>query len=99
MLSMLRGSSKVEEAVECYQRAANMFKMAKNWSSAGSAFYEAAELHAKAGSRHDAATNYVDAANCFKKTVINGIGDRDFAMYSMPRNTNYVHCVRFCRGN
>lgn len=44
-----------------------MFKMAKNWSSAGSAFYEAAELHAKAGNRHDAATNYVDAANCFKK--------------------------------
>ncbi|CAD1480873.1 unnamed protein product, partial [Heterotrigona itama] len=65
------GSSKVEEAVECYQRAANMFKMAKNWSSAGSAFYEAAELHVKAGSRHDAANNYVDAANCFKKTVIN----------------------------
>lgn len=50
-----------------------MFKMAKNWSSAGSAFYEAAELHAKAGNRHDAATNYVDAANCFKKSNINGI--------------------------
>ncbi|KAG9435840.1 soluble NSF attachment protein [Apis mellifera carnica] len=62
---------KFEEAVECYQRAANMFKMAKNWSSAGSAFYEAAELHAKAGNRHDAATNYVDAANCFKKSNIN----------------------------
>lgn len=46
--------------------------MAKNWSSAGSTFYEAAELHAKAGSRHDAATNYVDAANSFKKSDING---------------------------
>ncbi|XP_076168347.1 alpha-soluble NSF attachment protein [Ptiloglossa arizonensis] len=69
--SLFRGSSKVEEAVECYQRAANMFKMAKKWSSAGSAFYEAAELHGKAGSRHDAANNYVDAANCFKKSNIN----------------------------
>jgi alpha-soluble NSF attachment protein len=50
-----------------------MFKMAKKWSSAGKAFYEAADLHAKAGSRHDAANNYVDAANCFKKSDTNGI--------------------------
>ncbi|KAK7870841.1 hypothetical protein R5R35_014425 [Gryllus longicercus] len=66
--SLFGGSSKVEEAVECYQRAANMFKMAKKWGSAGQAFTHAAELHGKAGSRHDAATNYVDAANCFKKS-------------------------------
>ena len=62
----------MEEAVECYQRAANMFKMAKKWAAAGSAFCEAATLHSKAGSRHDAATNYVDAANCYKKTDVNG---------------------------
>lgn len=62
----------MEEAVECYQRAANMFKMAKKWASAGAAFCEAATLHSKAGSRHDAATNYVDAANCYKKTDPNG---------------------------
>ncbi|EEB20034.1 Soluble NSF attachment protein, putative [Pediculus humanus corporis] len=66
--SLFGGSSKVEEAVECYTRAANMFKMAKKWGQAGSAFCEAASLHAKAGSRHDAATNYVDAANCYKKS-------------------------------
>lgn len=42
--------------------------MAKNWSQAGKAFCEAANLHSKAGSRHDAATNYVDASNCYKKT-------------------------------
>lgn len=46
--------------------------MAKNWSQAGSAFCEAANLHLKAGSRHDAATNYVDAANCYKKGEIEG---------------------------
>lgn len=44
-----------------------MFKMGKNWQRAGQAFCSAANLHAQAGSRHDAATNYVDASNCFKK--------------------------------
>lgn len=62
----------MEDAVECYQRAANLFKMAKKWTEAGSAFCEAANLHAKAGSRHDAASNYVDAANSYKKADING---------------------------
>lgn len=65
------GSSKVEEAVECYQRAGNMFKMAKKWNEAGKAFVEAANLHSKADSKHDAATNYVDAANCYKKADAN----------------------------
>lgn len=57
----------MDDAVECYQHAANLFKMAKKWSQAGKAFSEAANLHAKAGSRHDAATNFVDASNCYKK--------------------------------
>lgn len=65
--SLFGGNSKVDDAVDCYQRAANMFKMSKKWSEAGSAFCVAADLHSKAGSRHDAATNYVDAANCYKK--------------------------------
>lgn len=62
------GSNRLDDAVECYQRAANLFKMSKNWSQAGKAFCEAANLHSKAGSRHDAATNFVDASNCYKKT-------------------------------
>lgn len=66
------GSSRIEDAVDCYQRAANLFKMAKNWNSAGSAFSEAAILHLRSGARHDAATNFVDAANCYKKQDING---------------------------
>ncbi|KAF6212322.1 hypothetical protein GE061_012844 [Apolygus lucorum] len=65
------GSSKVDEAIECYTRAANMFKMAKKWGNAGNAFCEAANLHGKVGSRHDAASNYVDAANCYKKSDTN----------------------------
>lgn len=63
------GSNKIEDAIECYQRAANMFKMAKKWAQAGSAFYEAALLHGKNNSRHDAANNFVDASNCYKKVI------------------------------
>uniref|UniRef100_A0A9L0ITW5 NSF attachment protein alpha n=1 Tax=Equus asinus TaxID=9793 RepID=A0A9L0ITW5_EQUAS len=61
------GSSKVEEACEIYARAANMFKMAKNWSAAGNAFCQAAQLHLQLQSKHDAATCFVDAGNAFKK--------------------------------
>ncbi|XP_069765134.1 alpha-soluble NSF attachment protein isoform X2 [Narcine bancroftii] len=63
-----RGSSKLEEACELYVRAANMFKMAKNWSAAGNSFCESAKLHLRLQSKHDAATNFVDAGNAFKKT-------------------------------
>lgn len=66
--SLFGGSSKVEDACELYHRAANAFKMAKKWTAAASAYCEAAELHLKSGSRHDAATAYIDAGNCYKKT-------------------------------
>nr|DBA20657.1 TPA: hypothetical protein GDO54_017417 [Pyxicephalus adspersus] len=62
------GSSKVEEACDLYARAANMFKMVKNWSAAGNAFCQAAQLHLQVQSKHDAATNFVDAGNAFKKS-------------------------------
>uniref|UniRef100_A0A674HN66 NSF attachment protein alpha n=1 Tax=Taeniopygia guttata TaxID=59729 RepID=A0A674HN66_TAEGU len=52
-----RGSSRLEEACECYTRAANLFKMAKNWS----------RLQLQLQSKHEAASNFVDAANAFKK--------------------------------
>lgn len=61
------GQSKQDEALECYGRAANLFKMAKKWAQAGNTFITVAQHHAKLGNKHDAATNYVDAANCFKK--------------------------------
>ncbi|XP_041982882.1 alpha-soluble NSF attachment protein [Aricia agestis] len=65
--SLFGGSSKVEEAVDCYLRAANLFKMAKKWAQAGQAFCHVAQLHLKAGTQHDAATNFVDASTCYKK--------------------------------
>ncbi|XP_051981620.1 alpha-soluble NSF attachment protein-like [Xyrauchen texanus] len=65
--SFLRSSSKVEEACDMYVRAANMFKMAKNWSAAGGAFCKAAQLHLQVQSKHNAALNFIDAGNAFKK--------------------------------
>jgi len=62
------GGSKKDEAMECYGRAANLFKMAKKWGQAGNTFCTIANHHITEGSKHDAATNYVDAANCYKKT-------------------------------
>uniref|UniRef100_A0A8B9JX27 N-ethylmaleimide-sensitive factor attachment protein, alpha b n=1 Tax=Astyanax mexicanus TaxID=7994 RepID=A0A8B9JX27_ASTMX len=100
--SLFGGSSKMEDACDTYSRAANMFKMAKNWSgnvwhalllkilvnniynagvfmysvtfitffcilAAGNAFSQAALLHLQMQSKHDAATNFIDAGNAFKK--------------------------------
>lgn len=61
------GSSRLEEACECYTRAGNIFKMVKSWSEAGSAFSRAAQLQLQLQSQHEAATNFVDAGNAFKK--------------------------------
>ena len=41
-------------------------------TAAGNAFIQAAQLHSKEGNRHEAATQFVDAANCYKKTDTNG---------------------------
>uniref|UniRef100_A0AAQ4NV51 N-ethylmaleimide-sensitive factor attachment protein, alpha b n=1 Tax=Gasterosteus aculeatus aculeatus TaxID=481459 RepID=A0AAQ4NV51_GASAC len=65
--AMFGGSSKTEEACDMYVRAANMYKMAKNWCAAGNAFSQAAHLHLQMQSKHDAATNFIDAGNAFKK--------------------------------
>ncbi|XP_070237284.1 LOW QUALITY PROTEIN: beta-soluble NSF attachment protein [Bos mutus] len=54
------GNTRIEEACEMYTRAANMFKMAKNWSAAGNAFCQAAKLHMQLQSKHDSATSFVD---------------------------------------
>ncbi|XP_064780866.1 beta-soluble NSF attachment protein isoform X1 [Oncorhynchus masou masou] len=63
----LSGPHKVEEACEMYCRAANMFKMAKNWTAAGNAFCQAARIHMQLQNKHDSATSFIDAGNAFKK--------------------------------
>uniref|UniRef100_A0A673ZKV6 NSF attachment protein beta n=1 Tax=Salmo trutta TaxID=8032 RepID=A0A673ZKV6_SALTR len=64
---MFGGPHKVEEACEMYCRAANMFKMAKNWNAAGNAFCQAARIHMQLQNKHDSATSFIDAGNAFKK--------------------------------
>ncbi len=62
------GSSRIDEAVDLYCKAANAFKMAKNWSAAGKAFCTAADLQLnKQKNKHEAATILIDAANCVRK--------------------------------
>ncbi|XP_046886579.1 N-ethylmaleimide-sensitive factor attachment protein, beta a [Hypomesus transpacificus] len=64
---MFGGNHKVEDACEMYARAANMFKMAKNWNAAGNAFCQAARLHMQQQNKLDSATSFVDAGNAYKK--------------------------------
>jgi len=61
------GSTKFEDAAEYYSKAANLYKIAKKYDQAGSAFVKAAECSLKAQSKHEAATNYLAAASMFKK--------------------------------
>lgn len=61
------GSSKLDDASELYQKAGNCFKMAKNWTAAGRAFCQSAEIQLKQNTKHDAANMYNEAANAYKK--------------------------------
>lgn len=65
---MFGSSSKTEEASELYVRAANSFKMAKKWPAAGECFCKAAGLQLQLGSKHEAASHYVDASGAYKKS-------------------------------
>ncbi|XP_068641884.1 alpha-soluble NSF attachment protein-like [Aristolochia californica] len=60
--------SKYEDAADFYDKAANCYKLAKNWDRAGAAYIQLANCHLKLESKHEAASAYVDAANCYKKT-------------------------------
>ncbi|XP_028395942.1 alpha-soluble NSF attachment protein-like [Dendronephthya gigantea] len=63
------GGTKKEEAADLYVRAANTYKLAKNWSGAGNAFCQAAQIQLNfLANKHEAATQYIDAANCYKKS-------------------------------
>uniref|UniRef100_A0A094ZU68 Alpha-soluble NSF attachment protein n=1 Tax=Schistosoma haematobium TaxID=6185 RepID=A0A094ZU68_SCHHA len=61
------GSDKTDEVISLYEKAGNCFKMAHNWTEAGNAFLEAANLSLSQKSKHDAATHYVNASLVFKK--------------------------------
>lgn len=60
-------SSKYEQAGECYQRAANLLKVSKNWPKSASCFVKCADIHLEINNQYDAALNYVNAATCYRK--------------------------------
>ena len=56
--------SRVEEALELFNKAANMYKINKNWQKAGETFEEIAKLEVEQGD-NSAYTHYQEAAHCF----------------------------------
>lgn len=67
-LGSLFGGGKAEEAAELFVQAGNLFKIAKLWKEAGDCFVRSAEIHgAVTDRRHDAASSYAEAANCYRK--------------------------------
>eukprot|EP00123_Amoebidium_parasiticum_P009062 comp19205_c0_seq1/m.21940 comp19205_c0_seq1/g.21940 ORF comp19205_c0_seq1/g.21940 comp19205_c0_seq1/m.21940 type:complete len:292 (-) comp19205_c0_seq1:92-967(-) len=69
--SFFGGGNKTEEAADLFTKAANAYKMAKKWREAGDCFTRVAELQ-KEGSKHESATNYINAATAYKKVWADG---------------------------
>eukprot|EP00698_Gefionella_okellyi_P014793 TRINITY_DN4114_c0_g1_i1.p1 TRINITY_DN4114_c0_g1~~TRINITY_DN4114_c0_g1_i1.p1 ORF type:complete len:298 (-),score=75.90 TRINITY_DN4114_c0_g1_i1:19-888(-) len=59
--------NKFEDAFELYTKAVSLFKLSKKWEEGGRVAKKAAQCQLKLGSKHEAATQYTDAANCYKK--------------------------------
>jgi len=64
------GGNKYEAAEEMFVQAGNLFKMCKKWQEAGGAYLKAAECNSQLQNKHEVASNYVLASNCFKKTDV-----------------------------
>lgn len=62
------GGNKLDEAIELYQRAGNNFKLAKKWKEAGDAYFQAAGCQLQCHENDEAATSFVSASKCYKKT-------------------------------
>jgi alpha-soluble NSF attachment protein len=60
-------SNKFEEAADLFGRAANLFKMDKEFERAGNCFMRIAEISLKNDAKHDAASAYINAANSFRQ--------------------------------
>jgi alpha-soluble NSF attachment protein len=56
-----------DDMIQCYIQAANIFKKVNNWRQAASTFYKAAELYDESINRCDAAINFINASDCYKK--------------------------------
>jgi len=66
-MSKLFGGPKYDEAQDCYQQAANQFKLQKEWDRAAEAFSQCAYCAKKSGSQNDEANYYTEAGHVLKK--------------------------------
>ncbi|KAI9310917.1 soluble NSF attachment protein [Dichotomocladium elegans] len=66
--SLFGPSNKFEDAAELYEKAGNMYKLAQQWTQAGDAFIEAAQLFKRGGgAKFDGSRAYENAAKCYKR--------------------------------
>lgn len=68
--TLFGSSSKYEDAVELFEKAANAYKGAKQWTEAGDVFQRLSQCHLKLESEHEAAQALVDAAAMYKKVDV-----------------------------
>uniref|UniRef100_A0AAY4DCE5 NSF attachment protein alpha n=1 Tax=Denticeps clupeoides TaxID=299321 RepID=A0AAY4DCE5_9TELE len=68
--SLFGGSSKLEEACDMYARAANMFKMAKNWSEAINCLNRAIEIYTDMGRFTIAAKHHITIAEIYETELV-----------------------------
>eukprot|EP00823_Brevimastigomonas_motovehiculus_P002046 TRINITY_DN1320_c0_g1_i1.p1 TRINITY_DN1320_c0_g1~~TRINITY_DN1320_c0_g1_i1.p1 ORF type:complete len:322 (-),score=94.21 TRINITY_DN1320_c0_g1_i1:167-1132(-) len=64
------GSSKKEEAVDLYSKAAAQFKIVKQWDEAAKCYLKAAELSKKLKNDLDACNLYADAGRAYKNVSL-----------------------------
>uniref|UniRef100_A0A8C5GEQ4 Beta-soluble NSF attachment protein n=1 Tax=Gouania willdenowi TaxID=441366 RepID=A0A8C5GEQ4_GOUWI len=67
---MFGGNHKVEDACEIYARAANMFKMAKNWSEAINCLNQAIDIYTDMGRFTIAAKHHITIAEIYESELV-----------------------------
>jgi len=66
-------AGRAQDAADLFKRAANQYKIVKNWNDAAKQFHRAAELNAspELENKSEAASTFLEAANCYKKVSPN----------------------------
>uniref|UniRef100_A0A8C0DCT3 NSF attachment protein beta n=1 Tax=Balaenoptera musculus TaxID=9771 RepID=A0A8C0DCT3_BALMU len=64
------GNTRIEEACEMYTRAANMFKMAKNWSEAINCLNAAVDIYTDMGRFTIAAKHHISIAEIYETELV-----------------------------
>ncbi|XP_060517712.1 alpha-soluble NSF attachment protein-like [Cylas formicarius] len=65
--TLFGGGRKIGEAIDYYTRAGNLFKLSKNWLQAATVFADAAQLNCETRDHLEAAIDYSEAGECFRK--------------------------------